>query len=98
MSKILHPWSVEPMSVNHAYQVVVREGEQSRIVAQRLRKADADRIVLRVNGHADVMARACHAEARVRELEEVIRRLRAYIRDNEVRTLRGIPLIQQEAI
>jgi len=98
VSRILHPWSVEPMSVNHAYQVVVREGERSRVVAQRLRKADADRIVLRVNGHADTMARAAHAEERLRELEEVIRRLRAYIRDNEVKTLRGIKVVQSEPI
>ncbi len=98
MSKILHPWSVSPMSVNHSYQVVIKDGAQARIVAQRLRKVDAERIVRCVNEHADVMARACHAEDRVRELEKTIAKLRAYIRDNEIRTLRGIPLIQQEAI
>lgn len=97
MSRILHEWSVEP-SVNHSYQVVVAGGEQARVVGQRMRKADADRIVRCVNEHADVMARACHAEERLRDAEKTIAKLRAYIRDNEVRTLRGLPLIQQEPI
>jgi hypothetical protein len=95
MSQITHLWIAMPTSVNHSYQIVAGD----KIIAQRLRKADAARIVRNVNEHAALMARACHAEARLRDAERTVERLRAYIRDNEVKTLRGIRAgIWQEGI
>jgi hypothetical protein len=76
MSRIIHPWSVEPTSVNHSYHVVVA-GAHARTVAQRL-KADAERIVRCVNS-ASLVQRACVAEEQARDAEATVQRLRAYI-------------------
>jgi len=94
MSQITHLWIAEQTPGQRGYQIVTN----GRVVAYRLRKDDAHRIARNVNEHASIMARACHAEARLRDCEETVRRLRAFIRDNEVRTLRGMMRVEHEAI
>jgi hypothetical protein len=79
MSKPIHQWRVESTSINHNYWIV----DDERVIAQRMKKRDAERIVRCVNEHAALVRR-------VGEYERTVKMLRAYIRSGEVSVLNSI--------
>ena len=88
MSKPVHQWRVESTSINHNYWIV----DDERVIAQRVKKRDAERIVRCVNQHAELVRRLGDAE-------RTVKMLRAYIRSGEVSVLNSIRRgIHNEAI
>jgi len=75
------------MSRNHHYAVTAEDGT---VVAQRLRKADAEWIVWCIESLPRLRANNIALEKRLTDCERTVERLRAQIRMHEVNHLREI--------
>lgn len=89
------PWRTEVVGRN-SYVLLSAD---DLVIAQRMRKKDAEYIAYRVNSYPQLAANNRAMAKSLENAEITIAKLRAYIRDNEVNVLRGIKLgVYHEAI
>lgn len=91
------PWTAKPSAMSSRRFFLYSEPDLCR-VASELKRLDAEYIIRVINDRERIKAENAALRTRAVDAERTVKRLRAYIRQNELKTLRGMKVVQHEPI
>jgi hypothetical protein len=91
------PWRAMQSVLNSRRYYLYSDADLYR-VASDLKRLDAEYILRVIADREHIKASNEELRKRLRASEATVKRLKAYVRSNEVKTLRGMKIVQQEPI
>lgn len=91
------PWTATPSMLQSRRYFLTSLSDECR-VAEGLKRLDAAFILRVIEDRERIKNENASLRKRLHDAEATVKRMRAYIRQNELKTLRGMKIVQQEPI